>query len=486
MSRPPPHQDPQRIRLPRIAPIPLRLHWRRAHKTFHLEPTRRPVLLVGGFAVLIALGTALLLLPISARDGATAPLTALFTATSAVCVTGLVIVDTGDHWTPFGQAIIAILMQVGGLGFVIGVATIRLLIGQRPNLRDRLLLQETGAITRLGGQQTLVIRAVAVTFGVEAIGALLLWARFAPQFGIGHGLWLGIFHTISAFTNGSFDLFGGFRSMADFRTDSIILLTLAALIIIGGLSVVTLTDLWQFRPWGGRRHGGWRRLSVDSKVVILGTAILLSGGTAALLLTEWGNAATLGGLTPGQRVLNAFFHATAARTAGFTTWDFGQARQQTLFMLSGLMFIGGAPGSMAGGIKITTVGALLATIWGSLRGQPEPTLFARRLPVRLIGQALAVTTLALVLIVNVTLLISLIEGERLGVSFVAILYEVTSAFGTVGSSTGLAPRLGSISQLMLIAMMFVGRLGPITVALVLTERRHEERYRYPSESLRIG
>jgi trk system potassium uptake protein TrkH len=444
------------------------------------------VLLVGGFAVLIAVGTALLFLPISARNGSTAPLTALFTATSAVCVTGLIVVDTRDHWTPFGQVIIAILMQVGGLGFVIGVATIRLLLGQRPNLRDRLLLQDTGAITRLGGQQALIVRAVVVTFGVEAIGALILWARFTPQFGIAHAFWLGIFHAISAFTNGSFDLFGSFRSMADFRADPIVLLTLAALIIVGGLSVVTLTDLWQFRPWGARRHGAWRRASLDSKVVLLGTAILLCFGTAALLLTEWGNAATLGGLTPGQRVLNAFFHATAARTAGFTTWDFGQARQQTLFMLSGLMFIGGAPGSMAGGIKITTVAALLAIIWGSLRGQPEPTLFARRLPIRLIGQALAVTTLALALIINVALLISLIEGERLGVSFVAILYEVTSAFGTVGSSVGLSPRLGAISQLLLILMMFVGRLGPITVALVLTDRRHEERYRYPSESLRIG
>jgi trk system potassium uptake protein TrkH len=459
---------------------------RRARTSLHLEPTRRPVLLVGGFALVIALGTALLLLPFSARDGSTAPLTALFTATSAVCVTGLIVVDTRDHWTPFGQVIIALLMQIGGLGFVIGVAAIRLLIGQRPNLRDRLLLQETGAITRLGGPQALVVRAVVITFGVEAVGALLLWARFAPRFGIGQGFWLGLFHAVSAFTNGSFDLFGGFRSMADFRTDPAVLLTLAGLIIIGGLSVVTLTDLWQLRPWGGRRHGGWRHLSIDSKVIVAGTAILLGCGTTALLLTEWGNAATLGGLAPGQRVLNAFFHAAAARTAGFATWDFGQARQQTLFMLSGLMFIGGAPGSMAGGIKITTVAALLATIWGSLRGQPEPTLFARRLPVRLVGQALAVTTLAMVLIINVTLLISLIEGERLGVSFVAILYEVTSAFGTVGSSVGLAPRLGGVSQLLLILMMFVGRLGPVTVALVLTERRHEERYRYPSESLRIG
>lgn len=477
---------PGGIQTPTLIPAPVRLRLRRVRRTLRAEPARRPVLLVLGFALLILGGTVLLLLPISARNGAPTLMPALFTATSAVCVTGLVIVDTHDYWTPFGQVIIATLMQLGGLGFVIGVAALRLLLGQRPNLRDRLLLQETGAITRLGGQQALILRAVAVTFGVEACGALLLWARFAPQFGIGRGLWLGVFHAISAFTNGSFDLFGGFRSLAEFRADPLVLLTLAGLIIVGGLSVVTLTDLWQHRPWGGGYHGGWRRLSVDSKAILVGTAILLVGGTVLILITEWGNPATLGGLPRGQRLLNAFFHATAARTAGFTTWDFSQARQPTLFMLCGLMFIGGAPGSMAGGIKITTLAALLAAIWGSLRGSPEPTLFARRIPPRLIGQALAVTALALALVVNATLLISLLDGERLGVSFVAILYEVTSAFGTVGSSTGLSPRLGVASQLLLILMMFVGRLGPVTVALVLTERRGGERHRYPSEGLRIG
>jgi trk system potassium uptake protein TrkH len=484
MSASPPRR-PAAIHLPRTRPTPRWLRPRRARRMLQLRPARRPVLLVLGFAALILAGTGLLLLPISARDGAPTPLAALFTATSAVCVTGLVVVDTHDYWTPFGQAVIAILMQLGGLGFVVGVAAIRLLLGQRTSLRDRLLLQETGTITRLGGQQALILRAVLVTFGVEALGALPLWIRFAPQYGPWQGLWYALFHAISAFTNGSFDLFGGFRSVADFRADPLVLLTLAGLIIVGGLSVVTLTDLWQYRPRRAHR-GGWRRLSADSKAVLLGTAILLCGGTALLLVTEWGNPATIAGLPPWQRLLNAFFHATAARTAGFATWDFSGARQATLFMLCGLMFIGGAPGSMAGGIKITTLAALLAAIWGSLRGQPEPTLFARRIPPRLIGQALAVTALALTLVVTVALLIGTIEGGRPGASFVAILYEVTSAFGTVGSSTGLVPRFGAVSQLCLILMMFVGRLGPVTVALVLTERRREERHRYPSESLRIG
>lgn len=480
-----PRQRGFAIRYPRLRPAPQWLRLRRTRRIFQLRPARRPAFLVLGFALLILTGSALLLLPISARNGAPAPLTALFTATSAVCVTGLVVVDTHDYWTPFGQAVIAILMQLGGLGFVIGVALLRLLLGQRPSLRDRLLLQETGATTLLGSPQALIVRAVLVTFAVEALGAALLWPRLTPRYGPWQGLWYALFHAVSAFTNGSFDLFGNFRSVADFRHDPLVLLTLAGLIIVGGLSIVTLTDLWQHRAWRSHR-GGWRRLSVDSKAILLGTALLLAGGTALLLITERGNAATLGELSPWERVLNAFFHATAARTAGFATWDFSGARQSTLFMLCGLMFIGGAPGSMAGGIKITTLAALLAAIWSSLRGRPEPTLFARRIPPRLIAQALAVSALALALIVNVALLISLLDGERLGASFTAILYEVTSAFGTVGSSTGLVQHFGAISKLCLIAMMFIGRLGPVTVALALTERRREERYRYPSESLRIG
>lgn len=235
-----------KLRLPRLPPKPARLRLRRRLRwRLRATPTRRPVLLVGGFTLLILLGTAALLLPVSARTPGTDPLTALFTATSAVCVTGLVVVDTADHWSPIGQAIIAILMQIGGLGFVIGVASLRLLFGQRPNLRDRLILQETGAVARLGGQQALIVRAVAFTFACEAIGALFLWARLAPQYGLGHGFWLAIFHAVSAFTNGSFDLFGGFRSLAGFRADPGVLLPIALLIISGGLSVVMLTDLWQ-------------------------------------------------------------------------------------------------------------------------------------------------------------------------------------------------------------------------------------------------
>ena len=467
------------MRLPLRPPAPLRVRLRRRIGwRLRAAPLRRPLLLVLGFAALIGMGTLALLLPVSARQPGTDPLTALFTATSAVCVTGMVVVDTNTHWSPFGQVVIACLMQIGGLGFVIGVTALRLLFGRQPNLRDRLALQETGLLSRLGGGRAIIVQTIAFVFACEAIGALILWARLAPRYGVGQGLWYAIFHAISAFTNGSFDLFGGFRSLGDFQRDPVLLLTIAGLISLGGLSVVTVADL--------RRVRRWRKLSLDSKAILLGTATLLVGGTALLLLTEWGRAASFGNLPIGHRVVNAVFHATAARTAGFATWDLATADERSLFFMIGLMFIGGAPGSMAGGIKITTAAALLAAVAGTLRGRPEATLLNRRIAGPQIGQALAVTLLSFLLVVNVALAISLIEGERLTAPFLNLLFDVTSAFGTVGFSTGVPPQASGPSKLLFVATMFIGRLGPVTVALALAERGRDDRYRLPAEPLRIG
>lgn len=467
------------MRLPRVAPNTVRVRLsRRVTWRLRAAPLRRPLLLVAGFAALIALGTLALLLPVSARGPGADPLTALFTATSAVCVTGLVIVDTGTFWSPFGQVVIVLLMQVGGLGFMIGVTALRVLFGRRPNLRERLILQETGALTRLGGGRALILQTVAFALACEAVGALILWLRLAPRYGVGQGWWYAVFHAVSAFTNGSFDLFGGFRSLGEFKQDPTLLLTIAGLIMLGGLSVVTFSDLARARRWRG--------LSLDSKVVLLGTAILLVGGTALLLLTEWGNEASFGTLPAGHRVVNAAFHATAARTAGFATFDLAAADERSLFFMLGLMFLGGAPGSMAGGIKLTTAAVLIAAVVSTLRGRPEATLLQRRITMQQVGQALAVTLLSFLLVANVALAISLIEGGASRVPFLHLLFDVTSAFGTVGFSTGVPPQAEPGTKLLLAATMFIGRLGPVTVALALTARSREERYRLPAEAVRIG
>ena len=465
-----------RFRPPRMRPV--RLYGRRWWG-LRAPLARPPVVLVLGFAALIAVGTLALLLPISVHPGGHADLlTALFTSTSAVCVTGLVVVDTGPFWSPFGQAVILVLMQVGGLGFVIGATALALLLGRRVSIRQRVILEEIGSATNLGGS-VLIVRAVLFTLGCEAVGAALLWTRFAARFGVGYGLWLAVFHAVSAFTNGSFDLMGeGGKSFADYRADPLVLLTIAALIIMGGLSFLTVQETVKVRRW--------RRLSLDSKMVLLGTPLLLLGGTALLFLTEKDNPVSLGGRPLPEQALNAFFHSAAARTSGFTTWDFSRSDPRGLFFLLGLMFIGGAPGSMAGGIKITTAGAIVAGVWGTVRGNAEPSLLARRLAPGQLAQALSVAVLALALILNVTLAISLIEGPRLRLPFLNLLFEVTSAFGTVGFSAGVTAQLSAASKVLLILTMFVGRLGPVTAATALAARHHAAPYRLPSEPIRIG
>jgi trk system potassium uptake protein TrkH len=440
----------------------------------------RPQLsLVLGFAGLIVLGTIALLLPSSSHAGRTDVVTAFFTSTSAVCVTGLSVVDTGNYWTPLGQAVLMVLMQLGGLGFVVGATILHLIRRSTLSFQEREAAQEAGYTVRLGGQSGLIRRAVALALLAEAAGALILWIRFAPRLGLGRGLWFAAFHSVSAFTNGSFDLFGDSRSLTDFRTDPVVLLTVAGLIITGGLSLVVVEDVFRSRSW--------RRLALDSKLVLSGTVLLLVGGTLLIMLTEWGNPVSLERLSFPYKLLNSFFQAAASRTAGFSTWDLSHSDERTLFFMLGLMFVGGAPGSMAGGIKLTTAGVLLLTVWSTLRGRPQVTAFRRAVGRRQISQALAVSFLALALVANVSLAISLIDGARLeSTPFLHVVFDVTSAFGTVGFSTGLPGQVSGLSRILLALTMFVGRLGPVTLALTLTARYREPRYRLPSEPLRIG
>jgi trk system potassium uptake protein TrkH len=441
------------------------------------RPTTPATALVTGFAALIGIGSLLLLLPISRAPGVPADVvTALFTATSAVCVTGLVIVDTGTSWSLFGQGVILALVQIGGFGFMTGSTLLLLLfVGGRMGLRDRLFAQASTGGLELGGVLTIVRRVGLFTVVVEAVGAAILFAGFlAGGRGIGESAWFGLFHSVTAFNNAGFDLFGDFRSLADFATNPLVLVTLGGLIVLGGLGVAIVADIL------GRRR--WRRLTLESKVVLLTTLVLIVGGAALFALLEWSNPATLGAIPVEHRPLNALFESVTLRSAGFAVVDQGKLGEPALFIAMGLMFIGGASGSTAGGIKVNTFTVLLIAIVSTVRGRPAAEAFGRRLPTEVVFRALSVALLSVAFVFAVAFGIEVLAGTPFGDT----VFETLSGFGTVGLTTGITTELPPMAHILEIVAMFVGRLGPLTLALALAARQRPEAYRPARESMRIG
>ncbi len=433
------------------------------------------------FVVLIAIGTALLMLPIATNDGsATRFLDALFTATSAACVTGLVVLDTATHWSPFGQVVILLLIQAGGFGIMAG-STLLLLIflGRRTTLRDRILVQESLGGLQLGNVTSVLKRIAVFTLAVEAVGAVVLSIAFVsgPEAGPPGdplGVWWGIFHSVSAFNNAGFDLTGGFRSLTPFVDDWVVLLTIAVLLTLGGLGFAIVGDAVVKRRWS--------RVALETKLVLGMTAALLVGGSLLIGFTEWTNAGTLGALPEEQRLLNALFESATLRTAGFTALDTGAFAEATLFVVMALMFIGGASGSTAGGIKVNTFSVLLIAIVSTVRGQPSAMAFGRRIQHAVVYRALAVALLALAWVFVVGLGLTLTSDA----TFVQTLFEAISAFGTVGATTGITPELPDGARMIAAFAMFVGRLGPLTLVLALAARQRPIPFRPAVESVRIG
>ena len=463
----------RRVRLGRERPV--------EHELTPPRRVRRPaspaIVLVRGFAVVIGIGTLVLMLPLSSSSGAWTPfIDALFTATSAVCVTGLVVVDTATYWSPFGQVAILVLIQLGGLGFMTASTLLLfMLIGRRTGLRDRLLVQASTGTPDLGSATAILVRVAAFTAIAEVFGFLVLAFAF-----LGDGVepltsaWWGLFHSVSAFNNAGFDLVGGFRSVTPFAGDPLILGALAGLFIVGGLGYAIVGDL------AYRRRG--RRLALETRVVLLTTVTLLVGGTAAIGLLEWSNPATLGALEPIERVTNAFFTSATARTAGFNSLDMGGLLEPTLVILGALMFIGGASGSTAGGIKVNTFSLLLIAIVSTIRGDPSATALGRRVPHESVYRALSIALLAIAFVFLVVLGLEITTD----VAFVDNAFEAISAFGTVGLSTGITPDLPPAARLLLTGAMFVGRLGPLTLVLALAARARPVPYRPAVETIRIG
>lgn len=445
------------------------LQKRSALTRLELNPSQT---IVAGFALIILAGTVLLSLPVAAADGqSTSFLTALFTATSATCVTGLVVVDTATHYSLFGELVILLLIQVGGLGYMTIATLMAMAVGRRVGLRERLILQESHNLYTVGGVVRFTRNVLLLTLVIEAVGAFLLTLRWAPQFGFPQGVYYAVFHSISAFNNAGFDLMGGFRSFTPFVRDLPVNMILMALFILGGLGFTVL-------------HGfsSPKRLSLHARIVLTTSAVLILLGTGLLLLLEFSNAATLGRLPPGERVLAALFQGATPRTAGFSTIDIGQLRDPTLMLIVALMFIGASPGGTGGGIKTTTFVAPMAVILAMLRGRADPELFRRRLPPFVIYKAVTIALVAVAFVVTAGTLLSFVEQ----VDFIDALFEVVSAFGTVGLSTGITPVLTTLGRIIVIVTIFTGRVGLLTVAFALTRRQQPANFRYPEERIYVG
>jgi trk system potassium uptake protein len=465
----------ERVRIQRVTP--------EEYKTGPPPRRRRslpPALVLAlGFALMIAVGTVVLMLPVSSAAGQWTPLLdALFTATSAVCVTGLVVVDTGTYWSEFGHVVIALLIQAGGFGFMASSTLLLLLVvRRRTRLRDRVLVQQTMGRGELGDVTGLVKRIALFTLLLEGVGALILAISFAGQ---GQDLlgaaWYGIFHAISAFNNAGFDLMGAFgqSSLRGFVDDFAVLGVIGVLIVFGGLGYAIVEDLFSRRRWS--------LLALETKVVLPTTIALLVGGSLVFGLIEWNNPATLGSLPAEQRVLNAIFESVTLRTAGFSALDTAALLEPSLFIVMALMFIGGASGSTAGGIKVNTFSVLLIAIVSTAFGRPSAEAFGRRIQHTVIYRALAVALLSIAALFVTGFVLEVLSAQP----FVDVLFEAVSALGTVGASRGITPDLPDPAHVVVIIAMYVGRLGPLTLVLALTARARPVAYRPAVESMRIG
>lgn len=431
--------------------------------------------LVAGFAALILVGGVLLALPVSSRGGEALPFPdALFTSTSAVCVTGLVVVDTYDQYSLFGQVVILCLIQTGGLGIMTISTLIFLVLGRRVTLRSRLIIQEAMNQLTLEGMVRLIRKVLLVTVVVEGVGATLLAIRWSFDMSIARAVYYGVFHAISGFCNAGFDLFGRFRSLAAYEGDICVNLVMTSLIITGGLGFTVVSELLAHRK--GSRY------TLHTRIVLATTAILVILGTAVIFALELNNPATLGRLGPVQKVLGAYFQAVTPRTAGFNTLPIGELRSATLLFIIVLMFVGASPGSTGGGIKTATFATLLLAVRSVVKGKEDVEVFERRIPHRVVYRALAVSMISLALVMAVTMALSIVRQDGL----LPVLFEAASAFGTVGLSMGITPTLSVLGKILVICTMFAGRVGPLTVAAAIASRQHANAVRYPEERVMVG
>jgi trk system potassium uptake protein TrkH len=420
--------------------------------------------LVLSFTCLIAFGTLLLLLP-AATHTPISFVDAVFTATSAVCVTGLTVVDTASRFTTLGQIVILLLVQLGGLGYM-AITTVGVIaLGRQLSLSDRLTLQQALDVDSLSGLARFVLSVLKLTLAFEVAGAAILTAWWTSDLGLGRAAYYGVFHAVTAFNNAGFVLFE--NSLTSFRGDVVVNFVIGTLVVAGGLGFVVLRELRHYRPG--------QRLSLHARLVLGLSVLLLVGGAAVIWIVEYDNPLTLAGLSPAEAAMAALFQSVTARSSGFNTIDVSAMMPASLFLLILLMFVGAAPGSTGGGVKISTFAVAVATIWSIVRGRDEPVLLGRRIPPAQVSRAFAICVIGFFALNGVAGLL-LITEER---TLLPTLFEATSAFATTGLSLGQAGSsislVGSFSnpgRLLVAALMFVGRLGPLTMAVAIARARH--------------
>ncbi|QCX32939.1 Trk family potassium uptake protein [Caloramator sp. E03] len=443
-------------------------------KFIKLEPVQ---ILALGFATVIFIGALLLCLPISSADGNSTPfIDCIFTSTSAVCVTGLVTLDTGTHWSIFGQLIIIILIEIGGLGFMTFATFFAVILGRRISLRERLIMQEAFNAFNIQGMVRLMLYVMGITFAIEGIGAIILMTQFIPMYGIAKGIYYGIFHAVSAFCNAGFDLIGDFKSLTPFVENTTINLTICSLIVIGGIGFAVVTEIINNR--------GFKRLSLHTKVVLTTTAILILSGAVLFFLFEYANPKTMQPLSLKGKILASIFAAITPRTAGFNTISTSDMTTAGKFLTIILMFIGASPGSTGGGIKTSTFTLIFMTVISVIRGREDTEIFRKRIGRSLVYRALAIIIISFGLVMLTTMILSITqEGD-----FIEYLYEATSAFGTVGLTLGLTTRLTLIGKIIIIITMYAGRVGPLTLTFAFARRAQigNTNVKYPEDKLLVG
>lgn len=439
--------------------------------------------LAAGFILLILVGTALLALPAATRNGRSIGVfNSLFTATSAVCVTGLVAVDTGTTFSGFGQGVLLLLIQMGGLGFMIFATMVMVALGRKITLRERMVIRESMNTATLSGLVRLTRAYTLLTLLIELAGALLLAIRFVPRFGWGQGIWYSVFHAVSAFCNAGFDLFGHFSSLTGFCNDPLVLLTIAALIILGGLGFAVIFEVLHC-------GGHWKRLTLHAKLTLIATALLLALGWVFYAAVEWPNPATLGaeGVSgPFNRLVNAFFQSVTMRTAGFNSVSLADLKESSKLFSMVLMFIGASPASTGGGVKTTTMSVVLLITLSVVRGHRDVNILGRRLPTELMRRALAILSIFFAMLLVGIVALTLAENETKPA--IDLMFEGASALATVGVSSVGTPSLSPVSKGILVPMMYFGRVGPLTLAMALAKKQGsaQNHIRYPEEHIMIG